>query len=239
MEPHSQPYHSAASRYSTKDFVMTIIFYDANNERLYICTETDKTRVISTKDPSLMDFIPNDNILYVENGHFITKEQFSQWLNGDFELNSSSQEDTDEVSRFAGFLNQDQSVRTDAVQTEQSPSQRLYVHSTSNGTIRIEDIEQFPEGIQLNGKWHFLPVDEIGEDILMRSSHFQILLAKGKAEIVNESYVRANKHKQRGTKSPAQSALDAILVPANIKAEAAAGGGWQAQDIAEEIWIEG
>lgn len=229
---------------------MVIIFYDANKEQVYICTEHDKTRIVSVNDPHLLDYIPNDDILYVSNAHFITKSQFGEWLRGDFDFEPVEQDAG--VSRFTGMLGPehqpgDTHHEMQKLAQGEAPSQpgvqKFYLHPTSNGTIRIEDIQtsQFPDGIQLNGKWHFIAVDTIGEDILMDSSHFQVLLGKGKVEIVPESYVAANKHKLQKKKSPYQAALDAILVPAEVKAEAAAAGDWNAGsgDIATEILIEG
>jgi hypothetical protein len=229
---------------------MIIIFYDANKEQVYICTEHDKTKVIHIDDPHLMDYIPNDDVLYVEDAHFITKMQFKEWLEGDLELVKDVPDSG--VSRFTGLLDerqpwnaqhQVQKMAQGAAPPSSPGVQRHYLHPTANGTIRIEDIktQKFPDGIQLNGKWHFIPVDMIGEDLLMDSSHFQVLLGKGKIEIVPESYVQANKHKQKSKVSPAQAALDAILVPADVKAEAAASGDWNSpgDEVAPEILIEG
>ncbi len=229
---------------------MTIVFYDANKEQLYICTEFDKTRIISIDDPNLMSYIPNDDILYVENAHFITKEQLYEWLQGNFELGPDPNVDN-EVSRFTGLLGPrhqpgDTHHQMQNMSQQQAPAtpgvQKFYLHPTANGTVRIEDIQssKWPDGIQLNGKWHFINVEDIGEEELLDSTHFQILLGKGKVEIVPESYVQANKHKQKKKVSPAQAALDAILVPTDIKAASAASGGWDGpgDDIAPEIMIE-
>lgn len=237
---------------------MVIIFYDANKDQIYICTEHDKTRVIPADDPHLIDYVPNDDILYVVDAHFITKAQFSEWIQGDFELDSP--EESEGVTRFTGMLEQNyqpgnshhemQKLAQSKGRATKVSSERFYIHPTANGTVRIEDIQtsDFPGGIQLNGKWHFLAVDSIGEDTLLESSHFKVLLGKGKVEIVPESYVNANKHKLRNKKSPYQAALDAILVPADVKAEVAASGDWNAGagdwnagagDIATEILIEG
>lgn len=229
---------------------MIIIFYNANKEQIHICTEHDKMRIVSIDDPHLMDYIPNDDILYVEDAHFITKEQFKEWLQGDMDLGPEPY-DEEGVSRFTGLLGPqyqpgDSHHQMQKMAQQTAPSspgaQKFYLHPTSPGTIRIEDIQtsQFPEGIQLSGKWHFIDVDIIGEDTLLESSHFQVLLGKGKVEIVPESYVQANKHKQKKKVSPAQAALDAILVPADVKAETAASSDWATpgNDIAPEILIE-
>jgi len=235
---------------------MIIIFYDANKEQVYICTEHEKTKVVHIEDPHLLDYIPNDDILYVEDAHFITKEQFGKWLQGDLELVKDVPKK--EVNKFTGLLkdkdcpwsphNQIQDMSQEDVSASTPGTPKFYLHPTSNGTVLIEDIrtKQFPEGIRLNGKWHFVSIGVIGEEVLTNSSNFQILLGKGKVEIVPESYVQANKHKQKNKVSPAQAALDAILVPVGIKAEAAASDGWNAPggggsggDMAMEILVEG
>lgn len=217
---------------------MVIIFYDANAEKLYICTETDVTKVVGIDDPNIMDYIPNDDILYVQNAHFVTKSQFNDWLSGDMEF-----EDTTErkVSRLTGMFDNYLGPQ-DRREVVRPHSDRLYIHPTANGSVRIEDISDFPDGIQLNGKYHFMPVDKIGEDNLANSRHFQLLRAKGKVEIVDENYVQANKHRSARKVSPAQAALDSILVPADIKAEAAASGAWHSKPSSDEpieILVEG
>ena len=90
----------------------------------------------------------------------------------------------------------------------------------------IEDIStrRYPQGIQLKGKWDFIAVDDIGEDILKESNHFRILKQKGKIEVVDGNYVKRNEHKIKMKVSPSEAALDAILVPPDVKAHAAASG---------------
>lgn len=211
---------------------MVIVFYDANAEKLYICTENEKTRIVEVDDPNIMDYIPNDDILYVQNAHFVTKSQFSDWLAGDMDFAEPDGER--EVSRLTGLFDSEYR-KGPYTQLDAAPKAgRLYIHPTANDSVRIEDIPEFPEGIQLNGKYHFIPVDKIGEDNLAASRHFQLLRAKGKLEIVDEVYVQANKHKTARKMSPAQAALDSILVPADIKAEAAAGGAWHAKPSSDE-----
>lgn len=226
---------------------MVIIFYDAGEDKIYICTETDKTKVVSLNDPNIMDYIPNDDVLYVENAHFITKQQFGDWLSGGLEINSA--QGNEEVSRFQGFLDPGPKMqKVPFTQHEEShvssAPKKFYIHPKHNGTIIIGDIStaKYPKGIAMNGKWHFIAVDDIGEDVLEESQNFKWALAKGKIEVVDSEYVKQNMHKQKNKVSPSEAALNAILVPANMKAEAAAGQGGvhgtAGLDI-PEIFVEG
>lgn len=222
---------------------MVIIFYDANADNIYICTETDKTKVININDPNIMDYIPNDDILYVENAHFLTKKQFSDWLSGDMHIASDT---SNEVSRFQGFLHEGPKYQEMPAQDEFTPqSKKYYIHPKHNGTLIIQDIvsNKFPNGIQLHGKWHFVAIDDIGQDALDESQVFQYLLAKGKIEVVPYEYVKQNMHKQKQKVSPSEAALNAILVPADMKAYAAASNGGihgnQGPSDIPEIFVEG
>lgn len=212
---------------------MVIIFYDASDDKLYICTETDKTKVISLNDPNIMDYIPNDDILYVENAHFLTKQQFGDWLSGDMEINS--EQDNQESSAL-------QDSYTQHKHADVQSKKKFYIHPVHNGTIQILDIitPKFPNGISLHGKWHFVAIDDVGEDVLEESQHFKTLLAKGKIEVVDTEYVKQHIHKQKRKVSPSEAALNAILVPADIKAEVAASqGGIRGTDMdIPEIFVE-
>ncbi len=214
---------------------MVIIFYDANARKIHICTEHDRTKVIDIDDPRIMDYIPNDDILWVQDAHFVTKQQFGSWLMGD---NSFVEDDDHEVTRFTGFLSRcsDPSsmsqTKLRANDPPSSTSNKLYIHPTANGAIRIEDVHsgKFPDGIELVGKWDFLPIDDISEE-LEESYGFKVLLGKGKIEIVDERFYQANKHKAKKKVSPAQMSLDSILVPADIKAatmSSSASSNWDA-----------
>lgn len=179
---------------------MIIVFFDIKKKKLHICSENEKTRVIGIDEPDIIDYIPNDDILYVENAHFLTRQQFAQWINKGVSSSPKKQKPT---------------------------KQRYFIHPRHNGAIRLQDIhtEKYPEGVQMIGKWDFIPVDEIGEDVLDDSANFRWALAKGKIEIVDSNYVKENIHKKYKQVSPAEAALDSILVPADIKADAAATAG--------------
>jgi len=219
---------------------MVIIFYDANNENLYICTETDKTKVVDINDPNLMDFVPNDDILYVEDAHFITKQQFSNWLSSDTEF--EAQQET-KINRFKNFLHNSPGKQNKSSEVTQLSDQNgCYIHPCHNGTLLLQDIhtQKYPNGIQLNGKWHFLAISDIGEDVLEESNHFKVLLGKGKIEVVDAEFVKKNIHKRKHKFSPSEAALNAILVPADIKAEvAASNGGTHGSGDIPEFLVEG
>ena len=65
---------------------MVIIFYDSEKNVIYLCTEREKMRILPVDEPNLLSHIPNDDILYVQNAHFITKNQFHQWMEGEGEI---------------------------------------------------------------------------------------------------------------------------------------------------------
>ena len=58
-----------------------------------------------------------------------------------------------------------------------------------------------------------------GQEVLEESMHFRTLITKKKIEIVDEQYVAEHQHKSKNKRSPTEDQLNAILVPANIKAE--------------------
>jgi len=190
---------------------MVIIFYDGNNDKLYICSDNEKTRIVDKGDPELMNYIPNDDILYVRDGHYFTKPQFQQYLNG--EINIAPQK----TSRFAYFTEE-------KIETPQSGKiTGYYIHPTNNGSIIINDLKK-KDGqiVEFNSKWDFVAVDDIGEEALSESVFFNNLLAKKKLEIVDAEYVKNNIHKGEQKVSPVQAELNKILVPTDIRAEAAA-----------------
>ena len=171
---------------------MVIIFYDATDDKIYICSETEKTKVLNISDENLLDYVPNDDILYVQSGHYITKKQFGDWLNGQMELEGDLVYDYPSTSRFSP--NQSGSPVPQQAQASQPlgpEQQRYYIHPTANGTILVEDIrtDKYPHGLHLNGKYHFIPIDDIGEDLLDESPFFRTLLAKGKLEVVDQAFV--------------------------------------------------
>lgn len=201
---------------------MVILFYDQDNEKLHICTENDKMHIISINDPNIMSHIPNDDILYVENAHYLTKEQLRLWFNDEYDLGTQN--------RDPGFLGK----------TEQDLGKR-YIHPTHNGTVFLPDIktEKYPHGLQLVGKWNFIDIDEIGQDVLESSAHYRIAIKQKKIEVVNREYVNNNIHKQKQKISPSEAALNKILIPAHIKAEAAASqGGIHGDNDIHEILVE-
>lgn len=194
---------------------MIIIFYDANKEEIHICSDKERTKIISINDPDILCHIPNDDILYVQNAHFVTKKQFGDWLSGELSLT----EEVHEPHRFTGFMNDDipkePNVSDFTPQDSDSQYRRsFFIHPKHNGTIIINDLvtDKYPNGLQMNGKWDFIPIDYLGgEEILEESRLFKNLLAKGKIEVVDYEYVKKNQHKKH-QKSRRDVALDAIIV---------------------------
>jgi len=238
---------------------MIIVLYDKNADCIYICQPNAKTVVVKVDDPKIMDLIPDDDILYITNGHYFTKQQFADYLSGKMTPQRGALDSASEPSRYEGFLDDNLSQGSPAqprqrqlqpnYKTMAPTSNRKYIHCTGNGHVLIEDIDtpKFPGGIALQGKWHFIPVDEIGADVLEDSKWFEILLKKGKVEIVDDAYVQQHSHKFKNKKSPAEAALDKILVPAGppgtAENVAASGGihnygGSEPDDIAVPIYID-
>jgi len=182
---------------------VTIIFYDKKSEKIHICTEHEATKVISTDDPHLLDFVPNDDILYVESAHQIKKSQLEEWLKDGVELKTTDKRAA--ASRKA-VIHNEASVKYN--------DDSKFIHPNGNGTILIEDIQtdKFPNGIVLHGKWDFLAVDEVGEDVLEDSRFYKILLNRKKIKVVDFRYVKENIHKKYKHQSQVDKELDRILV---------------------------
>ena len=208
---------------------MTIIFYDADNDSLYICNQNEKMKVISLSDQDLSLHIPDEDILWVGDAACITKPQFVKWLKGEISFDGSSNSKQSSVSRFTGFLNkshmQGSQIGSDFVKSASKLSSRLYIHPKHNGSIVIPSIKtkKFPDGLELDGKYHFEPLDELPPN-LEENSLFKSLLKKGKIEIVTHEYVVQNIHKKKGM-SPSDMATDSILIKdGNAKDIASVGG---------------
>lgn len=185
---------------------MVIVFLSEKNQ-IYICPENGTTKTFSLNDPNMLNYLPDDDILYVQSGKYITKQQFADWLNHN--------------EPTTGFSN------------------RKYIHATKNGVIVMDDIktQRFPEGLHLQGKYHFIPVDEIGQDNLDESTVFRVCFAQGKVEYVDENYVQQNKHKGKKI-SPSDMAIQSILVPSDMKAASFVSGGGGETDHTQFI-VEG
>ena len=205
---------------------MTIVFYDSEKEQIYICTEREKMKNISINDPDILTHIPNDDILYVQDAHFITKKQFGEWLNGEGEA-------FDEPHRFTGFM-EESTQYSPAVEKMQEVasnySHSYFIHPTHNGAILIADLKtpKYPNGVELVGKYDFVPVEDVGGfDGLEESLHYKILLKQGKIEVVGYDYVKKNYGKKKMV-SASDAALDKILIKndahGSAEAVAAAGG---------------
>lgn len=178
---------------------MVIIFYSPNDKILYIASETDVLKKINISDPNLINHIPNDDILYVQKGCLINKQQIHQWLNGSFSLNDDGESSSSEYTETANTI----SVRKN----------KKYIHPVHHGTVFLQDIktDKYPNGIQLSGKWHFIDIDDIGQDVIDRSAHYRVALKNKKIEVVDQEYV--NKHSSKGRYiSPVEQELNKILI---------------------------
>jgi hypothetical protein len=206
---------------------MVIIFYDSEKEQVFICTEREKMKILSINEPDILSHIPNDDILYVQNAHFITKKQFGEWLDGNGEVFE------DEPHRFTGFM-EEETTYTPAVEKMQEAASKYanskFIHPAHNGAIHIADFKstQHPNGIELIGKYDFISVDDVGGfDALEESMHYRHLLAKGKIEVVGYDYVKKHYGKKKSV-SASDAALDKILIKGDTHGTAesvAASGG--------------
>lgn len=195
---------------------MVIVFYDIQKKSLYVCAKNRKMIEVPIDDPDLLSHIPNDDILYVQNGHFLTKIQFEEWVSGNYEI-SSIPDYIEQVDEEPDFTPPDLKGK--------------YIHPKHNGTILIQDLpknEIFPDGLlKLSGKYDFKSVNRLGGfEVLEESNQFSILLAKGKIEVVDYNFVK--KYSGKRPVSLADAALDAIIVKndarGSAEATAAAGG---------------
>lgn len=177
---------------------MTMVFFNTTENMYYIFSETGSRKV---NKETLMKIVPTEDIFYVRDAYIFGKEQFLDFISG--KMKTQETDDFDSGFRF-----------NTAPQEEKGDPNRLYIHTTRAGTVRIEDItsKDFPDGIQLNGKYHFIPVSVIGEKNLEESRQFKHLIGKGKIEIVSEEYVKKNQHKGNST-SRRERELNAIIVP--------------------------
>jgi hypothetical protein len=213
---------------------MTIIFYNTQEKCLHICSEKEKMVKVSLSNENINDYIPNDDILYVENAHFINKKQFQSWLKGDFKL-----KDSDEIAqRFLGSLDDETnySVKVthkkhndDNEDTYKVVSNKKYIHPANNGSVIISDIttDKYPDGLVFESKWDFKDIDSLGgEEELNKSNIYRHLIKNKKLEIVNEDYLLKNKHKISNYTSSKYSTveknLNKILVPPHLKAKSVA-----------------
>ncbi len=187
---------------------MTIIFYRKESNQIYVCTENEPMKKIDSNDQHLLDFIPNDDILYIENAHIISKSQFSEWLKGDLKLETQGNSQINRTS------DDSKKVVIHNESTINYTKDTKFIHTCHNGTVLIEDIEtnRFPEGVALRGKWDFLAIEEIGEEILENSRFYKILLKNKKIEVVDFNYVKENLHKKHQHQSALDKAYDRILI---------------------------
>ena len=208
---------------------MIIIFYDSDKEEVCICSERHKMKKVSINDPDIMAHIPNDDIMYVQNAHYITKNQFSQWLEGSMELNNDFPKKE---------INEETESQTQP-DTDRKKNQK-WLHPKHHGSIVIVDLKtpKWPNGVEFHGKYDFKSVEELGGfDFLEESSMYRFALAKGKIEIVSYDYVKKN-FKKKGSTSLADAALDAIIVQDGRAEDVAASGGIQYGTGTMEMLIE-
>lgn len=193
---------------------MTLIFKDKTN--IWICQQDKPVKVTTVDDPNLITYIPNDDLIYVQSASLITKKQFASWLKGEFQL------DNTETTR-----------EEEEIEEDNSQSERKYLHPRNNGYITVGDIKigkgDNAKPLVFTGKYDFIALDELGDDIVEHSAILRGLIKKGRLEIVDEEYVRKNRGKGNTT-SKAEAGLQRILLPVGVHAEDAADGSYLSGD---------
>lgn len=187
---------------------MTFIFYDVNKQIFHIFNPNSVVVQVSANDPDLFSYIYDNDIYYIEKVHIFTKSQ------------------------FLGNMGQQITSTNAVLDNTEHLAQKLYIHATKNGTLQLADIRtnEFPNGIIINGKYDFIPVEKCGGlDHLQKSAFFRGFLKQKKIEIVSGEFVAKNAAKRKTMiKSNADAALDAIIIkdgsPGSAERVASSGG---------------
>lgn len=171
---------------------MTIVYYDYTNSCIYVCNDKFPLKKMPLQSNLLQLIDEKDTILYVQNGSLISKSTLSDWLSG---------KSVPPTSTHSNPESNTQKTNT-------------YIHPAHNGVVIIEDIStnKYPNGVRMSHKWDFISVDEIGQDVLNNSAQFRGHLSKGKIKIVPYSYAKQHMHKKKRYKSPAEMAVESILI---------------------------
>jgi hypothetical protein len=193
---------------------MVIVFLDPNTDSLYICSENEKMKKIDLGNANLLSFIPDDDLLYVQDGIFLTKHQFQDWLEGGAQFAVPAPQQTPMIP---ASIPASQPVQTRQASSQSRPydPNRLYLKPAHNGSVLIPDIntEKYPDGLKMNGKWDFVPIDDIGGIDVVNSNRFiRNQLEKKRIQIVDEAFVRKHQDKAHPYVSPAQRSIDSILI---------------------------
>jgi hypothetical protein len=205
-------------------------------------------QVFNPDDPALVDNMPNDDIFYVEGGQLMTKNQFSQWFNG--EISFEEEEEEEEIvakkkkksktqggvrkalSKSSPDAPRDKGEVQEALDTDYGDDEdREFVHTSQDGAVIIEDFPDFPNGLTI-GFHEFIPLEELGgREGLRDSLQWRVLEKQKKVEIVDMPYVRRINKIKKKRKAAYDKRLERELVPDGIKAERVSedgrvGGGW-------------
>ena len=191
---------------------MVIIFLDPTTDTLCICSENEKMVKIDIGSPNLLDGIPDDDILYVQDGSYLTKKQFSDWLEGGAQF--STQPKQQAPIQQQSYPSQPNVASPVMAMLPYDPN-RLYLKPAHNGNIVIPDIKtpKYPDGLKMTGKWDFVPIDDIGGIDVVNSNRFiRNNIEKKRIQIVDESFVRSHQDKAHPYTSPAQRSIESIII---------------------------
>ena len=190
---------------------MVIIFFDSTDDSFLVATDKEPLRKYFRD--AIQEVIPEDDILYVANAHIMTRQQFIGFLDGSYDISLGHDPAPAQAHQVAPAA--------------RPKSNRRYLHTTANAPTILGDIrtDRFPEGVVLQNKYQFIPLDMIGQDALDQSAQLKIAIQKKRIEIVDDEFVQKNMHKARMQGSFRDSELNRILVPAGSSAEMVAADG--------------
>jgi len=180
----------------------TLLFYDVPSKTIKVCDSEKGIYSINVDKASINEL--SDNLFgYIESCQLITKKQFIEWLEGSWVPPIKKQTKIQELKQQSPAISKNAS--------QKKTENKEYLHTIHDGTVLIEDILMGDSYLKLEGKYHFVPVDDIGKDKIEASNFIKILLKKGKIEYVKEEYVAANKHKFKK-----QTSLNTTLPVGNV-----------------------
>lgn len=168
-------------RVSISDVIdKTILFYDSETQTIKVCDLNKGIYSIEFNKESI-EHLADSSFGYVESAHLMTKKQFSDWL--------------------CGIYIPEPKKKNEEYPTQKPNKQDLYLHTVDDRTVLIEDIQIEGYPLKLSGRYHFVPVNSIGWDVINSSEYYKILMSRKKIELVGEEYVQANKHKFKKSSS--------------------------------------
>lgn len=220
---------------------MVIVFYDSQAELLYVATSTEPIQSIRIDDVEALEEIPDDDVIYVQNAHILNKQQLIAWTKGEYQIHTPVPAPSAHAvtpahavgdqghPAYPGYPQQDPAGMPGQPQPIPGGNQE-YIHTVADVPLVLGDIRtaEFPNGLVIQGKYDYIPINRIGKDVLEQSAHFRLAMKNKRIEIVNDDYVQKNAHKAKQKVRFQDSDLDRILIkdptPGAAAGVAASGG---------------